>query len=248
MNEMTDLQAIYEEMMDNILFQESLKSKIGEVGKNIKDNLNIAKIWEKSKQVSKRKTWESNEVDDETFKKIQQEATTLRAAKTYFVYKHSFDNFCKLCNIPIGSGVVIMNYSFEKGKEPNKNTVKVQWADGKHKMTIPHGSILYHRSTNANIKELIPVFKGKAARGFLYDTPRVYVTIKANMPKLAADIYKKDGQTYMYIVDEDIKSAYVDPLLRSYTFGAVYVETRNPIKVKKLTPDLAEKIKNRFKD
>ena len=240
-----DINEIYYDIMDDILLQESISQKVKEISRNIRDNVDIAKIWERSKKYSKRKSWESKTVDDITFEKIKEAIKTIRECTTYFVYKNYFDKLCKLCNIPTGQGVVIMGYELKKGQK-DQNYVKISWADGRYKITIPHGSILYHRSTNPNIQELKPVFRGKSARGFLYDTPRVYLTIKRNMPKLAADIYK--GNTYMYIVEEDIKTAYIDPLLRTFAFGAVYVDTKNPIKVKKLTPEILEKIKNRFKD
>ena len=243
MNEELDLNEMYNEIIEDALFQESIMQKIKKLGRNSKDALKISQMWEKSKKISKRKKWESDEVDDATFDKIQQEIKTVRNCTSYFVYKNSFDKLCKLCHIPSGQGVVIMDYELKKGVN-NKNKVKITWADGRHKIQIPHGAILYHRSPDPNISELTPRFKGKAARGFLYDTPRVYLTIKAHMPKLAADIYK--GDTYMYIADDNIKYAYVDPLLRSSMFGAVYVDTKTPIKVKKLTPELVEKIKKRY--
>ena len=198
MADQIDINDIYDDIMEDVLFQESLMSKIKELGKQTKDEIAITKIWERSKKYSKRKEWKSNTVDDETFSKIKQELDTCRNCKSYFIYKHSFDKVCKLCHIPSGQGVVIIGYELAKGPK-DKNYVKIKWADGRYKITIPHGSILYHRSVDPNIPELKPVFRGKAARGFLYDTPRVYLTIKSNMPKLAADIYK--GNTYDRILN-----------------------------------------------
>ena len=90
-------------------------------------------------------------------------------------------------------------------------------------------------TTVPHLTELKPFFRGKSAKGFLYDKPRIYLTTKARMPKFAAD-YKANESVHQYMVDEPIKvdDIYVDPLLANKLSGAIYIETLKPIKCKEV--------------
>ena len=112
-------------------------------------------------------------------------------------------------------------------------------------MELPEGATLYHMSKVDGIKELIPVFRGKSAKGYMYDKPRIYFTVKKNMPKLMAD-YGAGEKTNMYVCKENIKYAFVDPLLWGHISGAVYVETNKPIKVDQINDkDKAAELKRK---
>ena len=93
---------------------------------------------------------------------------------------------------------------------------------------------LYHISKVEGIKELIPVFRGKSATGYMYDKPRIYFTIHKEMPKFLAD-YGVAEKMHKYECKRDIKEVYVDPLVWNGNLqGAVYVETNNPVPVEEM--------------
>lgn len=133
-------------------------------------------------------------------------------------------------------GVIIRSYSIEKGKEKDRNTLSMEYAYNTKRITLDDSVKLYHMSKIDNITELKPCFRGKSERGYLYDKPRIYFTIRKNMTKLMAD-YKLNTKMYMYECKEKIRYAYVDPLLPSKILsGAIYVETTKPIRVEKINP------------
>ena len=156
----------------------------------------------------------------------------MRETDDYSEYKKAFDAFCRFCHI-LPRGVIIRTYDLRKGR-PDKHSLYVEYAFNTKLIDLPEGTMLYHMSSVDGITELKPFFKGKSARGFLYDKPRIYFTIRKNMPKFLAD-YKMNEKLHMYVCKEPIKRAYVDPLVWSNIQGAVYVETNKPIKVEKVT-------------
>ena len=87
-----------------------------------------------------------------------------------------------------------------------------------------------------NISTLEPQFRGKSEKGYLYYKPRIYFTIKKDMPKISADINPlSNNKTHTYICIKNIKDVYVDPLLNASLNGAVYIETYAKVPVKKIS-------------
>ena len=119
-------------------------------------------------------------------------------------------------------------------KGNDKNIFMFEYSANQKKIQIPSDSALYHISNVHDIKELVPQFRGKSAKGYLYSYPRVYFSIRKKMPKIFADYTKKDNKLSKYVVRENIRTAFVDPLIWLYPQGAVYIETRFPIKVDKV--------------
>ena len=189
------------------------------------------------------KKFKSSGLSDTEYERAKHYLVTMRETEEYDEYKKSFDSFCKFCHI-LPRGVIIRKYSLEKGK-PDHHTLYVEYAYNTKQIELPEGSTLYHMSSVDGITELKPFFKGKSARGFLYDKPRIYFTIRKNMPKFLAD-YKINEKMHMYVCKENIRKVYVDPLVWSNLQGAVYVETNKPIKVEQVTKatlgDLIKKI------
>lgn len=189
--------------------------------------------WKTSNQKHAIQKFKSTAVTDEEYNKIKSYLTTMRETEDYEEYKKAFSKFCAFCHI-VPRGVIIRKYSLERGKREDRNTLYVEYAYNLKKITLPEGTRLYHMSSVDGINELIPTFRGKSARGFLYDKPRVYMTIRKNYPKFLAD-YKITDKLNMYLCKEDIRQVYVDPLVWSSMQGAVYVETNKPIKVEKVS-------------
>lgn len=131
---------------------------------------------------------------------------------------------------------IIQKYKLTKGDSPNKNHVYVKYTNTRQRIAIPNGCSLYHNSITNNIKELIPSFQGKSSKGYFYSSPRVYLTIRKDMPILCADIKVRE-KNFLYKVKENIRFAYVDPLITSYKYGAVYVDTKFPIPVENVKSD-----------
>lgn len=190
-------------------------------------------IWKTSNQKHAIQKFKSSTLTDEEYERMKSHLKTMRETDDYEEYKKAFSKFCYFCHI-VPRGVIIRRYSLEKSKRENRNTLYVEYTYNLKKITLPEGTKLYHMSSVDNIQELIPVFRGKAARGYLYDKPRVYFTIRKNMPKFLAD-YKYNDKLNVYVCKEDIRQVYVDPLVWSNLQGAVYIETNRPIKVEKVT-------------
>ena len=216
---------------DEEVIEESIKGKIGSSIRSKKDKKSVAKHWSNHGQMRNR-TYHSTSVTDKDFKDMIEAFNDAKKAKTYTEYKKHFNRICKLFMIP-SEGCIIQYYKFIRGKKPDTNEVCVTWSNTRQKIMIPQGSRLYHNSKNDNIKELTPFFKGKKERGFLYSSPRVYLTIRKDYPLQKLDL-KKNTKTTLYVVKENIRTAYVDPMVPGFKLGAVYVETQFPIPVEKV--------------
>jgi len=208
--------------------EESVRGKIGSKVRELKDRLSIEKDWIPTTKATK--TYEEKDLDEDKFHEISKALHDMRASSTFTEYKIYYNKLCKLTGIP-KNDVVIVQYKLNKDKE--HNSVEILYGVAPKKITIPNGSILYHTSTNDSIKSLNPQFKGKSAKSYMYSDQRVYFTLRKEMPKFAADI-KQNEKTTTYVCTENIKTAYLDPLVPTYTMGAVYVVTSSPIKVEKI--------------
>jgi hypothetical protein len=234
-------------MEENKVIQESLKNTIGKCLRKKKDKDDLKKTWDNKHGKLQRGVFESSRVTDSDFNKFKELFKKMKESNKYSEYKRYFDEVCKLAMIS-PEGLIIQRYDFKKGKKDN-NYVLITYSNTRQKIQIPAGSSLYHTTTNVNttIHELIPAFHGKTARGYLYSTPRVYFTIKKDMPLMFADITQSQ-KTRMYKCKENIRVAYVDPLVPNFKFGAVYVETQFPIKVEEVKPVKKEVAKESSED
>lgn len=197
--------------------------------------------WKTSNQNHSIQKFKSTRLSDDEYERMKLCIDTMKGTEDYAEYKKAFDRFCYFCHI-VPRGVIIRSFDLKKGK-PDHHTLYVEYTYNTKKMELPEGTTLYHMSKVGGIKELLPFFQGKAARGYLYDKPRIYFTIRKNMPKFLAD-YKPNEKLHMYICKENIKHVYVDPLVWSNLQGAVYVETNKPIKVEEVTESSIDKIMN----
>ena len=234
-------------MEENKVIQESLKNTIGKCLLKKKDKDGVKTLWNNKHGKLQRGVFESSRVTDSDFNKFKELFKKMKESNKYSEYKRYFDEVCKLAMIS-PEGLIIQRYDFKKGKEDN-NYVLITYSNTRQKIQIPNGSSLYHITTNVNttIHELIPAFQGKAAQGYLYSTPRVYFTIKKDMPLMFADITASQ-KTRMYKCKENIRVAYVDPSVPNFKFGAVYVETQFPIKVEEVKPVKKEVAKESSED
>ena len=139
----------------------------------------------------------SNSVSDEDFKMMKDLLHQIKTVEDYKEYKKAFDKFCKFCSI-LPSNVLIKKYELKEGKN-GKNTIHIEYINNNRKITLDEGTKLYHMSKVAGIEELIPAFREKSAKGYLYDKPRIYFTIRKNMPKFLAD-YKPTEKVHLYLV------------------------------------------------
>lgn len=209
----------YESEIDPEMIDESFKEFI--------DNM---KNWKTANQAHQKKVFKSDALTNDEYEKIKGIIEELKDPKTeYEDYKKAFDKLCRFCHI-VPRGTIITKYELKKGSNDNNNSLHVEYSDNTKKIQLPSGVKLYHLSPVANIKQLIPQFRGKSEKGYLYDKPRIYFTINKNMPKFLAD-YKASTKVHKYMCKKDISSAYVDPLVWSSVQGAVYIETNKPIEV-----------------
>ena len=219
------------------IFKDDIKKEKEEVkesvlDENFKDTIDLIKNWKTSNEDHRLNTFKSSTLSNEDYEMLKEVFDNLHTVESYSEYKKNFDELCKYCHI-VPDGVIITKHVLTKGKGENDNSILVEYSANTKKITLPDDCRLYHMSKVANIKELEPFFRGKSERGYLYDKPRIYFTIRRFMPKLAAD-YGVTAKVHKYICMEDIKEVYVDPLVWSNVAGAVYIETNNSVKVEEV--------------
>lgn len=220
--------------------------RVGETsGKNIISGIRYDKVkesvdlcledsnWRTQEDSNKRKVFKSTNVLEADYQRLVELNNTMRSCNGYAEYKRAFDEFCNYCHIN-PNGTILTNIVIKSGKTEDTNQIYVEYSYNTRKVTLPEGSRLYHMSTVEGLTVLKPFFRGKAAKGFLYDKPRIYLTIKSKMPKFAAD-YKHNEKVHLYEVIGSIPSdVYVDPLLPNKLASAVYVETTKPLKCREV--------------
>lgn len=206
-----------------------------------KNYADLIKNWKMDSDKVSVKDYKSSQVSNADYDKLKSAIETMRAEDiSYQEYKKAFTFVCKYAHIT-PDGVIIVSYKLDKSKEDDKNVFELKYSFNSRKIQIPDTIKLYHTSQVDGIKELNPTFRGKSQKGYLYDKPRVYLTIRKKLPKLAADYTNE--KTYLYEVVDTVKEAYVDPLLPNSAFGAVYVVTDKPIKVKQISGDQKKQTK-----
>jgi hypothetical protein len=207
----------------------------------ITDFLQTIKNWKTSNEVHSESVFKSTSLSDEEYDTIKSYIDTIKQENvSYGDYKKAFNSLCKFCHI-LPTGTIITKYKLTKGKNGNDNALEVRYSANTKKIQLPEGIKLFHISKVPNITKLIPQFKGKSERGYLYDKPRIYFTINKFMPRFLAD-YKSSDKLYKYECQKDIHDVYVDPLVWSATQGAVYIETNSGVPVKEV--NTTEDIKN----
>ena len=199
--------------------------------------------WKKANPDSGRKYYKNDVMTDEEYEKVKKDLDIVRSAEDYDTYRKAFARFCYFCHI-VPRGVIIAKCELKKGKEDH-NSLFVEYTYNTKRMELPEGATLYHMSSVDGIKELLPFFRGKAARGYLYDKPRIYFTIKKHMSKIWAD-YNANEKMNMYVCKENIKYVYADPMLWGPATGAVYIETNKSVKVDQISSEAkAQEIKEK---
>ena len=219
----------YDKFLDRIINAITPKNEYTIYEASFENLMDDLKNWKTHNQGTTRPMFVSNNISDDDFIMLQDIIDRLHNDTDYADYKKAFDKFCKYCHI-VPRGTIIYSHELAKGKEPDHNFLSVTYAYNTKKIDIPEGTVLYHMTKVEGIKELKPFFRGKEARGFLYDKPRIYLTLNKNMFKMFAD-YKPTDKMIKYVVTQPIKNAYVDPLVPDILHKAIYVETNKPIPV-----------------
>ena len=195
-----------------------------------KETMEVIKNWKTRNENHRKSVFKSTSLSDEEYNKLKDIVDTLKKEDVeYAEYKKAFDKLCYFIRI-VPRGVIITKCNLKKGSSDNNNELYVEYSSNNKKIKLPEGTKLYHLSKIGGIKQLIPQFKGKSERGYLYDKPRIYFTIRKSMPKFLAD-YKLTDKMHKYECKENITDVYVDPLVWTNAQGAVYVEVNKPITV-----------------
>ncbi len=217
----------------NDIMLESLFEKKDSDSADEKEVKELMKNWKTSNQNHKKQIFKNDSLTEEEYDKLCDYYDDIRHAEDYKTYKKAFDGLCKFCHI-VPQGTIITKCQIRSGAKENHNSIYVEYSANTKKIHLPDGMKLYHMSKVPNIKELIPVFRGKSAKGYIYDKPRVYFTIHKEMPKFLAD-YKLSEKMHKYECKENIRDVYVDPLVWNGNIqGAVYVVTNKPIPVEEM--------------
>ena len=192
----------------------------------------LMKQWKTSNQIHKRKLFKNNSLSEEEYDTLIEAYKIMRHTDDYKEYKKAFDIICKFCHI-VPKGTIITKCEIHSGAKENTNSILVEYTENTKAIKLPEGMKLYHISKVGGIKELIPQFRGKSAKGFLYDSPRVYFTIHKSIPKYLVD-YQWYEKMHKYECKANITEFYVDPLVWGSTMGAIYVNTNKPIPVEEM--------------
>ena len=188
--------------------------------------------WKLADKTSTRKQFKSDNVTEEEFEELKGLIKIMRTCETYQEYKPAFWKFCKYCHIA-PEGTILVKIKLKSGSKEDHNSLYVEYAYNNKKIKLDESKHLFHISKIEGIKELQPFFRGKSERGFLYDKPRIYLTVYEKMPRIMAD-YGSSAKINYYKVNKEISEAYVDPLLPLAAQGAVYIETNRPIPVEEV--------------
>lgn len=205
-----------------------------------------ADTWSTHNENHEISKFKNSSISDADYHKLKGYIDTMHNAETYAEYYKGFKAFCYYCHI-LPKGVIIRKHELTKGEEHDRNGLYVEYTYNTKKIKLPENTVLYHMSKVGGIKELIPAFRGKSVKGYLYDKPRIYFTIRRHMPKFLAD-YKMNEKMHIYIAKKDIRDVYVDPLVWNKLQGAVYVETNTPIPVDELTEGMAKELLTKISD
>lgn len=193
----------------------------------------LMKRWKTQDQNHSKKSFRNDSLSEEEYNQLFDLRNIMKKTENYSEYKKAFDKVCRFCHI-VPRGTIITKFEIHSGSKENQNSVLVEYSYNTKKIQLPEGMKLYHISKVEGIKELIPQFRGKSAKGYFYDKPRIYFTIHKSMPKFLAD-YAFYEKMHKYECMEPIKNVYVDPLVWNGNLqGAVYVETNKPIKVEEM--------------
>ena len=198
-----------------------------------KETKEIIKTLIPRESVSQSKNSFSSSLDENEYKEIKEIFNILHNAEEYKEYKKAFEKLCKFCHIA-PNGTIITKHTII-GNDKDGYKLDIEYSYNNKKVTLPDNVALYHMSKVDNISTLEPQFRGKSEKGYLYYKPRIYFTIKKDMPKISADINPiSNNKTHIYICMKNIKDVYVDPLLNASLNGAVYIETYAKVPVKKI--------------
>jgi hypothetical protein len=197
-----------------------------------KETMDLIRNWKTANEIHSKKKFKSTSLSQEEYNTLKETFDIMLETEDYTVYKKAFDKLCRFCHI-VPRGVIITKHELKKGNSDNNSSLYLEYAENYKKIKLPEGTKLFHISKVEGIKELIPQYRGKSERGYLYDKPRVYLTIRKNMPKFLAD-YKLTEKMHKYEVTKDITDVYIDPLVYTNIQGAVYIETKNPIPVEEM--------------
>ena len=200
---------------------------------DMKDIVELMKKWKVSDQSSIKKTFKNNSLTNDEYQMLMTTYHVMRSAEKYEDYKKAFDRLCAFCHI-VPKGTIITKCEIKSGNKEDNSSIFVEYSYNTKKIKLPEGMKLYHLSKVEGIKELIPVFRGKSVKGYMYDKPRVYFTIHKEMPKFLAD-YKWYEKMHKYECKANVSEIYVDPLVPIGAIqGALYVETNKPIPVEEM--------------
>jgi hypothetical protein len=232
-HELRNIQYEYPEDNEFILVAEGVDEK------EIND---LMKKWKTSNQNHAKSVFKNNNLEEYEYQRLMDDWHIMRSTEDYKEYKKAFNDLCDFCHI-VPKGTIICKCEIKSGKTDNTNSIYLEYSENTKKIKLPEGLKLYHISKVAGIKELIPAFRGKSVKGYLYDKPRVYFTIHKKMPKFLAD-YKSSTKITYYEAQQEIKEAFIDPLVWGKLYGAIYIETTHPVPVKEVSGGLSGAVKD----
>jgi len=205
---------------------------------SLKEFIQMIKDWKTQNKDHSIQVFKTDLTEEEK-PQVQEWIDGMKNTENYSEYKKNFNAFCKFCHI-VPDGTIITKY------EVKGDQLTVEYSYNTKKIKLPEDLALYHMSKVEGIKKLIPQFKGKAERGYLYDKPRIYFTINKYMPKFLAD-YKPTEKMHKYRCKDNIQDVYVDPLVWNQVQGAVYVNTNKEIPVEEITASKDNKTEDEIK-
>lgn len=212
---------------------------------SLSEFISMIKSWKTRNENHKIQEFVSNTITDDEYVELEKIIDDLKHKEKFSEYSKAFKALCKFAHIS-PEGTIITEYKLTKGKREDNNTLIVKYSYNTKKIKLPEGVGLFHMSKVSGIKKLIPQFRGKSERGYLYDKPRIYFTVNKWMPRIAAD-YGFGTKIHKYRAKENIRDVYVDPLVWNKLSGAVYIQTNKEVPVEDLNEKKPEEIKEEEK-
>ena len=197
--------------------------------------------WKTSNFKNKKSNFHSSSLTDQEYDEVKGYLDILTKPNVkYSEYHKAFAALCKFCYIS-PRGTIITRHELKRGNSDNNHSLELDYISNIKKIKLPEGLKLFHLSKIPGITKLVPQFKGKSGKGYLYDRPRIYFIIDKFLPKLKSN---PTNSMHRYEVKTNITDVYVDPLVWKTSQGAVYVETDKEIPVEEIK--FGDKLKSKF--
>ena len=237
LDDLLEITSIWEEYMDEVplseAFVDNFKSdRFEKFKQKLASTRDLKNQWNKLSKTMVTHKWIFRYVTPKQEEMVRKYYDIVcKEELTWHEYRMAFIQLCKFFGLP-NKGVVIEWLEFQnKGNEGR--AISCRYSKGIARVNIPDNIKLTHFSPVNGLTELEPSFRSKTKGKFLYDSPRVYFTVKEKLNPFKFGIDAKVTRV-CYQTVEYIPIAYIDPTYILFKDRCCYVDTEKPIKVQRV--------------